>query len=124
MPTEVVDEDIGIGGTIDVEKLQDDNIVESIKEFDRILANIYKTAYLKQNLKKTKGYRDLISQLVKGNPTEAVSSKLLADLSQYQELFEVVDAAQAVLKSLLKGETVEKEAVVYVQSIRLDEFVT
>ncbi len=64
--------------------------------------------------KKSKGYRDLITQLRSGYPTKAVQEKLLVDLVQYQELFEVTDTARTALKSLIKGKPIIEEVVVNV----------
>ena len=53
-----------------------------------------------------------------------VQDKLLADLVQYQELFEVTDATRTTLKSLLEGQPIAKKAVVYIYLISLDDFIS
>jgi hypothetical protein len=113
------------------EPSQDANIVKSLEEFDRILPDTVvrekpqrRIGLTTRQPKKSKGYRDLIAQLGSGYPAEAVRGKLLADLVQYRELFEVTDAARAALKSLIEGKPIVEEAVVNVQSLGLDGFVT
>ncbi len=97
---------------------QDVNVMRSLEEFDYILLDtvvreeLYRIKLTAKHLKKSKGYRDLITQLGSEYPTKAVQEKLLVDLVQYQELFKVTDTAQAALKSLIKGKPIVEEAVV------------
>ena len=46
------------------------------------------------------------------------------DLALYQKLFEVTDAAQAILKSIIEGKPIIEEAVVSIQVLSLEGFVT
>ncbi len=127
-------DDMTIDKTIEVvprpELSQDVNVVRSLEEFDRISPDTVvgeeprRIKLTAKHPKKSKGYRDLITQLGSGYPAEAVREKLLADLVQYRELFEVTDAARAALKSLIEGKPIVEEAVVNVQSAGLDGFAT
>src|SRR6266536_3427808 len=127
-------DDMTIDKTIEVvprpELSQDVNVVRSLEELDRISPDTVvgeeprRIKLTAKHPKKSKGYRDLITQLGSGYPAEAVREKLLADLVQYRELFEVTDAARAALKSLIEGKPIVEEAVVNVQSAGLDGFAT
>ena len=112
-------------------ELSKTNVVRSLEEFDRISPDTVtgdkpqrKTRLTVHQPRKSKGYRSLINQLGSGYPAEAVREKLLADLVQYRELFEVTDAARAALKSLIEGRPIAEEAVVNIQSVSLDSFAT
>ena len=66
----------------------------------------------------------MITRLGSEHTAEAVRERLLADLALYQKLFEVTDAARATLKSLVEGKPIVEEAVVNIQSLSLEGFVT
>ena len=128
-------DDMSIGDTIEVvprpDLPEEANVVRSLEEFDRISPGTItgdkpqrQAKLTAHQPKKSKGYRDLITQLGSGHPAEAVRAKLLADLVQYRELFEVTDTARAALKSLNEGRPIEEETVVSIQSLGLDDLVT
>ena len=46
------------------------------------------------------------------------------DLALYQKLFEVTNATQAILKSIMEGKPIVEEAVVSIQALSLEGFIT
>ena len=102
---EVIPRDEEIEEIPRTEPSQDNNIVKSLEEFDRIPAKPRsKIDPGPKQPKKSKGYRDLIAQLRSGYSAGAVRKKVLEDLGQYRELFKVTDTFRVGLKSLVEGE--------------------
>ena len=126
-------DDMSVDDVIEVvprpELAQKDNVAQSLKEFERMSPETsaepqYTAKATVRQPKKSKGYKDLITRLGSEHPAEAVRERLLADLALYQKLFEVTDAARAALKSIVEGKPIVEEAVVNIQSLSLEGFVT